>query len=382
MFNCTRNQAVTKTHHKNAFTLVELLVVIAIIGILIALLLPAVQSAREAARRAQCQNNLKNNALAVIGYVDVHKQYPIGVAGGDPSQNVMSLQTGDSEDAEEEDQTNFCDVGLGWVSFILPQLEEQALYDHVWDASLLPASAQANFPPADLLRIGGYYVQRETGGPEIWNGGDTQLPTFKCPSSELPPFAEGHSGADSWINGYATSDYKGSGGFADQGIFQHRCDNARARLTRVGITDAIGGRMSLTRVRPENVTDGLTSTLMIGESAYYMAERDTNSDWPLWMGGANSDENTIFKTAHDAPINCEISPKSIDNFQTGLREGVDIRLISGPIDDDCAFSWHPGGAFFAFCDGSVHWLNEEIDMQTYLNLGARDDGNVIDTREL
>ena len=58
------------------FTLVELLVVIAIIGILVALLLPAVQSARESARRITCNNHLKQLALAVLNYVDVHKRFP------------------------------------------------------------------------------------------------------------------------------------------------------------------------------------------------------------------------------------------------------------------------------------------------------------------
>ena len=243
------------------FTLVELLVVIAIIGILVALLLPAVQAAREAARRTQCQNNLRNDALAVIGYTETEKEYPIGVAGADPSKNVVSLAAG--EEAEESDQTNFCDVGLGWVCFILPYLEEQVLYDQVWDTTGLPQSVAAVFPPPDLLRIGPVALDR-SGGVTVWRGGGTSLATFRCPSSELPDLAEGHEGANAWINGYATGDYKGSGGLGDQGIFQHRCDNARARLSRLGQFDIAGGRMTLTRVRPENVTDGLSNTIMIG----------------------------------------------------------------------------------------------------------------------
>src|SRR5688500_16944201 len=59
-----------------AFTLIELLVVVAIVGILVALLLPAIQAAREAARRAQCQNNIRQLALAVHGYHDLHKELP------------------------------------------------------------------------------------------------------------------------------------------------------------------------------------------------------------------------------------------------------------------------------------------------------------------
>ena len=61
---------------RRAFTLVELLVVIAIISILVGLLMPAVMNAQNEARRAQCQENLRNVAMALVNYESSKNYFP------------------------------------------------------------------------------------------------------------------------------------------------------------------------------------------------------------------------------------------------------------------------------------------------------------------
>src|SRR5438270_5189455 len=110
---------------RRGFTLIELLVVIAIIAVLIALLLPAVQAAREAARRAQCVNNLKQIGLALHNYHGTNNSLAPGIKG--------------------------CCWGT-WLLFILPQVEQTALFN-AWNfnGDLLYYQGQYDAP----LRYGG-----------------------------------------------------------------------------------------------------------------------------------------------------------------------------------------------------------------------------------
>lgn len=96
--------------------LVAIIGTVTIGGVLVALLLPAVQAAREAARRMQCQNNLKQVALAMHNYHDVYKTFP-------PAYTV---------DADGNKLHS-------WRTLLLPFVEQSQLYDQIdldkpWDA--------------------------------------------------------------------------------------------------------------------------------------------------------------------------------------------------------------------------------------------------------
>ncbi|MFK7769233.1 MAG: DUF1559 domain-containing protein [Mariniblastus sp.] len=306
---------------RKGFTLVELLVVIAIIGILIGMLLPAVQQVREAARRVTCANNLRQLTLGMLNYESAHGHFPPGA------------MTAVDDDAGNDDD------GWGWGALILPFIEQGNLAD-----SLAPAIGD---DPGVFERT------FDSTGAIIVNGA-TRIPVFRCPSSSLQDFAPASvSTPNGTVNlkeehaGFATSDYKGNSGPANDGLLMKRRD----AFSTNGIEEATFA----------SVIDGSSNTVIIAESSY---PGRTGTDWPIWAGAPQADE----------PIFCK--PGEVGR---GINAwlGQNASEFWTAIDDDCAWSFHPQGAQFGFADGSTHFISDAIDAQTYFNLGSRLDGGVV-----
>ena len=293
----------------HGFTLVELLVVIAIIGVLAALLLPAIQAARGAARRIHCQSNMKNIALALVNYHDTHGLFPPGFIG-------QARRT----------------EAWGWPVFVLPQLEEQGLYDAlgVKDRRL-----------ADLFRAAG----NRSNAPEI-KLVQTSLPIFRCPSDTtpklLPNEGQAQNDRDRHFRGRntppgfkpPTSNYMGLKGFWD-----NRCEwtGTRSHQDRC---DSNGILFGNSRVRQRHITDGTTKTFLIGE-------RDLRCKAGTWIGSRNPPGAGMF-----------------GSYMLIARSSLKINHPSTGHHNTCTegfSSSHSGGAYFAMCDGSVHFIVDYID---------------------
>lgn len=306
----------------SGFTLVELLVVIAIMGILIGLLLPAVQSVRNAVRRMQCANNLKQISLACHNYAIVNKEaFP-------PAHGWRDFR------GEGNNNPSF-------FAFILPYMEQQALYDQIdftWPPNSLYPN-RANTPMIAPL--------------------ETIVQTYLCPSysgekicTEPICFKYG-----------ALTTYNGVGGVVrTEAENKNQPQNQKypiPQLTPTGYGAIPNNGMFgwKTATKFASVKDGLSHSLMIGE--YVQRDRSgsfstsTGNNRP-WLLGSNEDKGMYSMKVVTYPVNMRV-----DRIANGI-----------PFNNLPFASEHHGGANFANGDGSVAWISENTDLKVYKNLAT------------
>jgi prepilin-type N-terminal cleavage/methylation domain-containing protein/prepilin-type processing-associated H-X9-DG protein len=324
MAHVNLEKADNRRPRRPGFTLVELLVVIAIIGILIALLLPAIQAAREAARRSQCTNNLKQMGLGIDGYENAYKKFPPGRKGCDgiansstdkhpnptmPNYVVNNCVSCNGDSAKSRQ-------AISTFVLILPFMELSGLYN--------------NF---DLTTL---WVTTVPMDPNSRNGRAvmTRLPEFVCPSDPNPPTTT-LSGDENDNTGLgATGSYAVVGG--TQGPpghpWQIKIDND-------------GPFIYKKQYLRKDIPDGVSHTFFVGEL------RDGLCKWT-----AGQRHTTIRYTTN--PINTPKGKGLIDS-----DNGEDFNGAFG--------SRHAGGANFAFGDGHVVFIPDDIATGLYQALSTR-----------
>ena len=325
---------------RRAFTLVELLVVIAIIGILVALLLPAVQSAREAARRTQCKNHLKNVVLAIHNHHDTFSYLP-------NSRRKFDYIT--------------------WAAEIWPFIEAQNIAD-TWDTK---QTYYGQLESARRLQVSIYYCPTRRSPPQLSVTGDNDqgseggenfpgaLADFACVVGDTSPDSPDSD------NTYERND----GSLKEPtGSFRH------------GSVGEFEGTGNLTpgvddldvpvkwKVRFKHITDGLSNTAFIGEKHVPVPGSQD------WFGHIKAKDNSIYNA---------------DFWSSVGRKGGNGRPIAEPTDGSNGGqelsdfnknfgSWHPGICQFAFGDGSVHSISNDIDVYMLGHICNKADGQVVD----
>ena len=328
------------------FTLVELLVVIAIIGALVALLLPAVQMAREAARRGHCVNNLTQLGLGCHNYLQSHKRLPFGKGPSYPGVPIYAR----------------------WSThaMLLPFIEQQPLYNQI-DFRFAPETpgmgGVINFMPPHQN------VNRINADPCR-----VRVEVFLCPSDGTP-VDPAWPGQNNYCGNQGTWLCDRGDNFAGPGDV-----NPKERSP--------GIFYYLSAVTDGSITDGFSHTAFFSEKLRGVGLPDARRDMFIMPHQTSLDATfqtcTNINTATATPLtskwgwswvmgeNCCTNYNHVAQPNTPTCGGVGFPgSMTNMAMQVSASSNHPNGVNVMMGDGSVRFILQSIDLETWRALGTR-----------
>ena len=348
---------------RKAFTLIELLVVIAIIAVLIALLLPAVQAAREAARRAQCVNNLKQLGLGSHNYLS--------------SNNVFPLQSMTNQG------NNTGAWSTSWTCGLLNQIEQSALYNAL-NFSLAMTDGSNNtvgFSFVGALLCPSESIQGRPASP--WApfnyaaniGGPGSMSQW---SGTIVP------GTNPWYN-----NSNNGGGVGTQSITDGTSNTAMYSEHLFGLNDPNSSNGNLvTRSDPRAVRAMFQvspSPALAHDSANGTAAAVSFAALCAHIAGPTVSAGTRNVGAHWSlatgawlPNNAYSHVNAPNNPRCTYPGSEDTNWWCGTMCSAAPTSNHSGGVNICFADGSVKFIKNSINLQTWWALGTRNQNEVID----
>jgi plastocyanin/type II secretory pathway pseudopilin PulG len=326
---------------RGAFSALELLVVLAIAGVVFGLFMPAVQKVRESANYTSCRNNLKQLALATHQYEATHEYYP-GV-GAPPRQSSVLVS-------------------------LLPFVE------------LAPLARQID-PDRPLFAPRGDsgWLDPSQAGPAR-----TVVRRFLCPADGRAPLSTGPEGATVAGTNYVANAGTGTGTYYD---FRYRTEGVFW----------YGGRL-----RRAEIVDGISSTMFYSEAllgtGVDVIDRARVDPRRQWVSTGCMTLPAADRPGTNPPLTDETCMMTMFGMiwrgdrgaswlgGAGQRTLFNTYLMPNDPMTDCgagglgrfkASSNHRGGVNMVLGDGSVHFVKNHIELETWRALSTRADGEAV-----